>query len=84
MTAGFDVLRDEGEAYARRLATPACRCEPAALRGLIHGFANAAASARAPRRAMLRVAAALRAGLSAQAAPAVDPGGVASRSRSRS
>jgi hypothetical protein len=40
--------------------------------GLIHGFSHAASTGRAPRRAMLRIAAALRAGLAqpARATPA--------------
>jgi acetyl esterase len=64
-TAGFDPLRDEGEAYALRMreagATVALRRYP----GLIHGFANQYAVSRSSRAAMFEVAGALRMGLAA-------------------
>ena len=52
LTCGFDVLRDEGEAYARRLQAAGV---PAALRrnaGLVHGFCNATGVSPAARAAM--------------------------------
>ncbi len=62
-TAGFDPLRDEGEAYALRMreagATVALRRYP----GLIHGFANQTAVSPSSRAAMLEIAGALRMGL---------------------
>jgi acetyl esterase len=62
-TAGFDPLRDEGEAYALRMreagVTVALRRYP----GLIHGFANQTAVSRSSRTAMLEIAGALRMGL---------------------
>jgi len=64
-TAGFDPLRDEGEAYALRLREAGV---PVALRrhpGLIHGFANLTAISRTSRGAMLEAAGALRMGLAA-------------------
>lgn len=39
-TAGFDPLRDEGEAYASRLASEGVRTIARRYEGLIHGFAN--------------------------------------------
>ena len=62
-TAGFDPLRDEGEAYAKRMhaagVSVALRRHP----GLIHGFANMTAVSRSARAAMLELAGALRMGL---------------------
>jgi acetyl esterase len=62
-TAGFDPLRDEGEAYALRMqeagVTVALRRYP----GLIHGFANQTSVSRSSRAAMLEIAGALRMGL---------------------
>ncbi|MGE0066851.1 MAG: alpha/beta hydrolase [Solirubrobacterales bacterium] len=67
-TAGFDPLRDEGEAYAIRMreagVTVALRRYPS----LIHGFANQVYVSRSSRAAMLEVAGALRMGLAAGAA----------------
>jgi acetyl esterase/lipase len=62
-TAGFDPLRDEGDAYAQRLREAGV---PVALRrhpGLVHTFANLTAVCPSARAAMLEAAAALRTGL---------------------
>lgn len=63
-TAGFDPLRDEGEAYAARMqeagVTVALRRHP----GLIHGFANMTAVSPTARAAMFELAGAVRMGLS--------------------
>lgn len=64
VTAGFDVLRDEGDAYARRLreagVTTVHRCHD----GFVHGFANVQ-MARGAREAVAEAGGALRALLSA-------------------
>lgn len=63
--AGFDPLRDEGEAYARRMAEAGV---PVALRrhdGLIHAFVNSTGVGRSGREAMLEACGALRMGIGA-------------------
>ena len=62
-TAGFDPLRDEGEAYALRMREAGVKVALRRHPGLIHGFANMTAISRSSRAAMLEVAGALRMGL---------------------
>jgi acetyl esterase len=62
-TAGFDPLRDEGEAYAERMRAAGVRVALRRQRGLIHGFANLTAVSRSSRAAMFEAAGALRMGL---------------------
>ena len=74
VTAGFDPLRDEGEAYAAALAEAGV---PTALRrhgSLIHGFANMTAVSRVARDAVVEMAGALQMGLAATGAQAEMPG----------
>lgn len=61
VTAGFDPLRDEGEAYAAALREAGT---PTVLRRfdqLVHGFANLVGISRASREAVVEIAGALRA-----------------------
>ncbi len=67
--AGFDILRDEGEAYARRLAQSGV---PVALRrheGLMHSFVNATGVSSACREAFVEACGALRAAVGGGLAP---------------
>jgi len=59
-TAGFDPLRDEGEAYAQRLQEAGVDVELRRHEGLIHGFANLAGVSRAARAALVEAASALQ------------------------
>jgi acetyl esterase len=52
LTAGFDVLRDEGEAYARCMGAAGVRVTLRRHAGLIHGFCNATGVSRPARAAM--------------------------------
>ena len=79
VTAGFDVLRDEGEEYAALMRGAGVPVTSVREAGLIHGFSHACVTGRAPRQAMLRVAQALRAGLVAGQPAVAGPGGVASQ-----
>jgi acetyl esterase len=56
LTAGFDVLRDEGEAYARRMESAGVAVRHRRHAGLIHGFCNAT-GVSPPARAAMREAA---------------------------
>ena len=62
-TAGFDPLRDEGEAYAERMREAGNQAALRRYPGLIHGFAHLTAISRTSREAMLEIAGALRLGL---------------------
>lgn len=65
VTAGFDPLRDEGEAYARRLADAGVEVELERREDQIHGFLNIVGVGDSCRRAVDDIAARLRSALGA-------------------
>lgn len=75
VTAGFDPLRDEGEAYAARLAEAGVPVLARRMPDLIHGFANTLGVGRRSREALLEVVAMARGML--EVAPARRAGRVA-------
>jgi acetyl esterase len=62
-TAGFDPLRDEGEAYARKLADAGIEVELRRFPDQIHGFLNVLGAGRSARAASGEVARQLAVGL---------------------
>ena len=65
ITAGFDPLRDEGEAYALRMREAGTRVALRRHPGLIHSFAHDIEVSPTSRAAMLEAAGALQMGLAA-------------------
>jgi acetyl esterase len=63
VTAGFDPLRDEGEAYARTLADAGIDVRLRRYPGFIHGFLNAVGVGRTQRAAVAEIAVQLKAAL---------------------
>jgi acetyl esterase len=63
-TAGFDPLRDEGEAYADRLGAAGVEVDRTRFDDQVHGFHNIVGVGRTSRAANLRIARALGAALS--------------------
>jgi acetyl esterase len=66
-TAGFDPLRDEGEAFAKRLQEAGVRVTLRRHPGLIHTFLNLTAICPSAKDAMLEAAGALRVSLGSSA-----------------
>ena len=60
VTAGFDPLRDEGEAYVEALRAAGTSARLRRFPGLIHGFAAAAGVSRTCRDAVIEIAGATR------------------------
>ncbi|MCD6640550.1 MAG: alpha/beta hydrolase [Nocardioides sp.] len=67
--AGFDPLRDEGEAYARRMAEAGVQVALRRHDGLIHAFVNSTGVGRTGREALLEACGALRMGVGAGTSP---------------
>ena len=65
LTAGFDPLRDEGDAYAANLAAAGVVVEHVPLAGMVHGFFSMAGAVREADRTLDRVAGSLRKALAA-------------------
>ncbi|GAA1157694.1 alpha/beta hydrolase [Nocardioides aquiterrae] len=63
VTAGFDPLRDEGEAYARKLSDAGVQVELRRFPDQIHGFFNVVGVGRSARAATATIAANLKAAL---------------------
>jgi len=63
VTAGFDPLRDEGEAYAGRLREAGVRTLLRRHAGYVHGFAHALINGTGPREAIAETGGVLRAAL---------------------
>src|SRR5690606_15490186 len=59
-TAGFDPLRDEGEAYARKLEAAGVACSYTCHSGMFHGYISASGALRRARSALSEMAATLR------------------------
>jgi len=64
VTAGYDPLRDEGEAYATRLQDAGIDCTQQRYPSMVHGFLNMIGAVRQARSASVESALALRRGLS--------------------
>jgi acetyl esterase len=75
VTAAFDPLRDEGEAYAQALRDAGNPVTTWRAHGMIHGFINMTALSPAARDAVVQIAGALRAMLTCAKAPTPPPPG---------
>jgi acetyl esterase len=63
VTAGFDPLRDEGEAYAHRLRQAGVRCALHRHPGSVHGFIHMLIAGSTARGALAEMGGAVRGAL---------------------
>lgn len=82
-TAGFDPLRDEAEAYARRLESSGVRVRLRRFPGQVHGFVHAAAVLPSARAAVLEVTRLFGEEIAAAGAPRREHGGRPDRGQGR-
>lgn len=61
VTSGFDILKDEGKAYAEFLRTSGAEVEHISLENMTHGFLNLAGAHRDSEKAIITIAKAWRA-----------------------
>ncbi|MEJ7597952.1 MAG: alpha/beta hydrolase fold domain-containing protein [Kofleriaceae bacterium] len=73
ITAGFDPLRDEGEAYAAALRAHGSQATVRRFESLIHGFANMTGVSRSASDAVIEIAGSLRAMLEGESVTAERP-----------
>jgi acetyl esterase len=69
-TNGFDPLRDEGEAFARKLAEHGVPVVARRYDDLVHGWINFLGCGTRPAKGMAELAAALRVGVALRGEPA--------------
>lgn len=73
VTAGFDPLRDEGEAYVDALRAAGTSATLRRFPGFIHGFVNGAGVSRSSRDAVIEIAGTARGMFASVGVPAVTP-----------